>query len=295
MNKYKILIVSDPESNKVIEDLYIAKSLRNDGHLVKITEIGCSEKDDNKYDVMLRRNTWEEDKVKDSYYKIRNDMLTRRVIYKKVQPVNVLGFQETRVQYLSRLFRMKKKVFPTVTRLQEMPAMLDVWDKDFALRDRTDFIAKNKPIIVNKSNIRDVFVPEKHAIQANMKYKSQLQFHFVGNKLMYTFEYTPSKYSAYSKAKLITPNEKERKIAEEFAEISNLNVGMQRLDFVRLLNDDLLLSEIKDTAVYMCLDKLDSDMRDKVIKEYKRNIYEFLEKDDETKFSIIYGRDLYDS
>ena len=295
MNKYKILIVTDPESNKVIEDLYIAKSLRNDGHLVKITGIGCSEKDDNKYDVMLRRNTWEEDKIQTLYYKARNNMLTRRVIYKKVQPINVLGLQETRVQYLSRLFRDHKKVVPTATRIQEMTLLVNIWDKDFILRDRTDFIANNKPIIANKDNIKGVFIEDRHAIQPNMKYKSQLQFHFVGNKLMYTFEYTPSKYSVYSKAKLIKPNEKERKIAEEFAELLNLNVGMQRLDFVRLLNDELLLSEVKDTAVYMSLDKLDSDMRDEVIEEYKRNIYDFLEKDQDTKFKIIYGRYLYDS
>ncbi len=293
MKQYKILILSDTRNNEVIEDLYLSKAFRKDGHLVKILNVGYNINYDEKFDVILRRNTWQEDKEKNMYYLIRNNMLLKRLPRRNVHPINVFGFQENNLQYLCRLFKQKKKVVPTVTQLKEMDAMLKVWNKDFVLRDRANYIAQNKPVIVNVDNIRNVFIEGKYAVQANLKYKSQVQCHYVGDKLMYAFEYTPSKYSRFSRQRLIKLNEKDRKVVDEFAKISDLKVGVQRLDFIRLLNNDLLLSEIKDTSVHMNLEQLSSYKREEVIKEYKRNIYNFMEQDPKTQRMMIYGRDLY--
>jgi len=77
-DKYKILILSNPNNEEFIEDLYIATSFREDGHLVSVLWIDYDEKLDSKYDVIIRRNTWVEDE-KDTYnYKIKNEVLKER-------------------------------------------------------------------------------------------------------------------------------------------------------------------------------------------------------------------------
>ena len=95
---------------------------------------------------------------------------------------------------------------------------------------------------------------------------------------MYVYEYTPSKYPNYPEPKLITLNENDRILAEQFANISNLKVGFQRIDFLRLENDELILLEIEDNSPHMNLEKLDISFRRNVLNEYKRNIYQFLNK-----------------
>ena len=92
------------------------------------------------------------------------------------------------------------------------------------------------------------------------------------------YEYTPSKYPNYPEPKLITLNENDRILAEQFANISNLKVGFQRIDFLRLENDELILLEIEDNSPHMNLEKLDISFRRNVLNEYKRNIYQFLNK-----------------
>lgn len=80
----------------------------------------------------------------------------------------------------------------------------------------------------------------------------------------------------YPEPKLITLNEKDKKLAEQFANISNLKVGFQRIDFLKLENDELILLEIEDNSPHMNLEKLDITLRKNVLNEYKKNIYNFL-------------------
>ena len=65
-NKYKILILSNPNNYEYIEDKYIANAFIEDGHLVNLLWVDYDEKLDTQYDVIIRRNTWVEDK-KDTY------------------------------------------------------------------------------------------------------------------------------------------------------------------------------------------------------------------------------------
>lgn len=82
--KYKILILSNPNNKEFIEDLYIATSFREDGHLVDLLRIDYDEKLDNNYDVIIRRNTWGEyvnylknvlDEYKENIYQYVNNKI----------------------------------------------------------------------------------------------------------------------------------------------------------------------------------------------------------------------------
>ena len=94
---------------------------------------------------------------------------------------------------------------------------------------------------------------------------------------MYVYEYAPSKYPNYPTPKLITLTDEETNLANEFANISDLKVGFQRIDFLRLYDNSLILLEIEDNSPYMNLDMLNHIDRRKVLDEYKKDIYRYLQ------------------
>ena len=104
--------------------------------------------------------------------------------------------------------------------------------------------------------------------------------YFVGQNFMYAHEYVPSKYPDYPEPILIELNEKERGLAEEFAKYSCLETGFQRIDFLKLENDELILLEIEDTGPHMSLEFLETDLRERVLEEYKENVYKYLSQNE---------------
>ena len=64
----------------------------------------------------------------------------------------------------------------------------------------------------------------------------------------------------------------------QFSNLSSLKVGFQRIDFLRLENNQLILLEIEDNSPIMNLELLENNFREKVLEEYKNNIYNYLEK-----------------
>ena len=64
MKKYNILILSNKDNDEFLEDTYIADSFRADGHSVDMLWVDFDENLDEKYDVIIRRNTWLKKKVK---------------------------------------------------------------------------------------------------------------------------------------------------------------------------------------------------------------------------------------
>jgi len=97
---------------------------------------------------------------------------------------------------------------------------------------------------------------------------------------MYAHEYVPSKYPDYPEPILIELNEKERGLAEEFAKYYCLETGFQRIDFLKLENDELILLEIEDTGPHMSLEFLETDLRERVLEEYKENVYKYLSQNE---------------
>ncbi|MBR3152553.1 MAG: hypothetical protein IKF52_02980 [Clostridia bacterium] len=297
MKKYKILIISDYEATKSMDDLYIAKSFKEDGNVVEIVKIGYEPRKDEEFDIILKRYTWPENIETDGYYEYKNNLLKNRICKrKKVIGINIYGFQETKYKYLATFTREKMpNVIPTINRIETIDYILRIHKTDkFIIRQIEDFVALyNKALHVKKDQLRQYFSEGGYLIQEDLKYKSEVQFHFVGNKLMYAFEYTPSKYSKLVNSRLINISPEDRKVAEKIAEISNLNYGLQRLDFIRLNNNELMLSEIRDTNFDMKLEKINLNIREKVIDEFKKNIYEFLELDRDTQERLMYDERYY--
>lgn len=53
--------------------------------------------------------------------------------------------------------------------------------------------------------------------------------------------------------------------------------GIQRIDFIKLEDNTLLLTEIEDISPYLELDQIDEKTREKFIIDYKNMVYEYME------------------
>lgn len=274
-NKYHILILSNPKNEEFIEDKYIANAFKEDGHIVKMAWVDYDENLDDKFDIIIRRNTWVEEEKETNYYRIKNDKMKKRLKEKKIKTVNLEGLDEQGKFYLCKLFKGGKKVIPTIDKIEDINKINGT--EEYVLKDNDSFGSGLGQKFVKRKDLKEEF-NEGYLIQPKLKFKSEIQCYFVANKLMYVYEYTPSKYPNYPEPKLITLNEQDKKLAEQFANISNLKVGFQRIDFLKLENDELILLEIEDNSPHMDLEKLDKELRKNVLYEYKNNIYDFLKK-----------------
>lgn len=272
-DKYNILILSNTENEEFIEDAYIATSFREDGHRVTIKWIDYEEELDEKFDVILRRDTWVEAGKDTTYFKEKNDMLKERLSRKDIKTVNLIGLDGKGKQYLCELFKQGKQVIPTVDNIQDINKFEKT--EEYVLKDNNSFGSGIGQKIVQAKDLEKEF-KEGYLVQPKLKFKSEIQCYFIGQKLMYVYEYTPSKYPNYPEPNLITLSKIDEQLAYEFAKESTLKYGFQRIDFLRLENDELILLEIEDNSPHMNLEKLDEDMRNTVIDEYKNNIYEYL-------------------
>ena len=272
-DKYKILILSNKNNKDFREDTYIAEAFREDGHLVTVLWVDYDEELDEKFDVIIRRNTWVEEEIETINFKIKNDSLKERLKRKNIKTVNLEGLDGNGKGYLCKLFEEGKKVIPTVDSLEKIDKFETT--TEYVLKDINSFGSGLGQKIVKANELEEEFKDE-YLIQPKLNFKSEVQCYFIGQKLMYVYEYTPSKYPNYPTPKLITLNKEEEELAYEFATVSNLKAGFQRIDFLRLENDELILLEIEDNSPHMNLEKLESSFRTKVINEYKDNIYHYL-------------------
>lgn len=274
-DKYKILILSNPNNEEYVEDLYVANAFKEDGHIVRILWVDYDEKLDKEFDVIIRRNTWIESEEEEEGFRTKNNLLKERLKHKKVKTVNLEGLDGKGKQYLCELFKSGKKVIPTIDNLREIEKL--PYTKEYVLKDNDSFGSGLGQRIVKAKELETKF-KEGDLIQPRLKFKSEVQCYFIGDKLMYVYEYTPSKYPNYPTPKLIILNQKEKELACEFARISNLKVGFQRIDFLRLENDELILLEIEDNSPHMNLEELTSAFRNNVLDEYKKNIYQYIKR-----------------
>lgn len=111
-----------------------------------------------------------------------------------------------------------------------------------------------------------------------MKFKSEVQFYFIKDKFEYALEFVPSKVPHYPDAILYKPSENEMNLACEFSKLNGDYYGIQRINFIKLNDGSLLLTEIEDIAPYLDLDCVDEKTKNQFILDYKNMVYEYIEK-----------------
>lgn len=110
-----------------------------------------------------------------------------------------------------------------------------------------------------------------------MEFQSEVQFYYIKDKFEYALEFIPSKVPIYPDAIEYNPNENEIKLANEFSKLNGNYYGIQRIDFIKLKDETLLLTEIEDIAPYLDLDCVNEKIKKEFILDYKNMVYEYME------------------
>ncbi len=273
MKKYNILILSNLKNIALVDDTFVKSSFETDGHNVDLKEVGYDESLDGDYDVIIRRNTWVSKEAETASLYEKNNNLINRLKRKNIKTVNMVGLDGIGKGYLCVLFDANENVIPTINTLNKLELIPET--EKYIVKDIKSFGNGLHQRLISSENLKDNY-EEGNIIQPVMSFKSEVQCYYVADRLMYVFEYTPSKYPNYPEPNLIELSQTEKTISDKFAKYSNLKHGFQRIDFLRLMDDSLILMEIEDHAAFMNLQRLSADLREKVLAEYKKNIYALL-------------------
>lgn len=277
MKNYKILILSNCQGSGLKDDSLLQEAFQADGNEVTLDTVFYEESKDELYDVIIRRNTWVS-KVEDTdaLYQ-QNQILIQRLQEKSKKTVNLLGLDGAGKGYLCEMFQQGYQVIPTVASLEKRNALPDV--ETYVVKNIKSFGNGLHQKFVSKDLLS---LPEHYQegdiIQAKMNFVAEVQCYYVGKQLVYTYEYRPSKYPDYPEPSFIQLTDEEKALADSMAQWSGLEYGFQRIDFLRLADNSLLMMEIEDHAAFMNLQRLPEALLSEVLRKYKENIYEYLEQ-----------------
>ena len=270
---YKILIITNTHYDESIEDKLLKKRFESDGHLVDLKWINYDSKLDEFYDIIIRRNSWIEEETDINKYKKYNTKLINR-LKNKEKAINIVGLDGIGKSYLKDFYYKGLDVIPTTDILSDALK----WNCDeFVLKLRDSYGSGIGQLFVNKKELEQKYNSE-YLIQPKLNFKSEIQAYFINDELMYTYEYSPSKWPNYPTPKLINLSSNEKRKAEGFADLSSVKIGMKRIDFLRLFDDSLILLEIEDNSPYMNIDMLPKELQHKVLDYYVNGIYQHIER-----------------
>ena len=267
-----ILMISNIDADEKLEDIWLARAFQKDGHKVAIVDKNYDEQLESLFDVFLLRNTWDTDATIETIKEKSN--FRRRVINKSLPCINFDGKCDgNSKEYLVHLYKNGYPVIPTVDNMEDLQ-MLDECDKFLLkLKDSYDGIGQ---MVVDKQELKQKYT-NSYIIQPFLKFKSEVQFYYIKDKFEYALEFVPGKIPIYPEAIKYIPNENEIKLANEFSKLNGNYYGIQRIDFIKLNNENLLLTELEDIAPYLDLDCVDEETRNKFILDYKNMVYEYME------------------
>ncbi len=219
----------------------------------------------------MLRNTWDTDATKETVKDKSN--FRKRIINKNLPRINFDGkFDGNSKEYLLHLYKNGYPVIPTVDNISDLQ-LLGMCD-NFLLKLKNSYDGIGQ-IVVDKQQLEKNFT-SSYIIQPYVDFKSEVQFYYIKDKFEYALEFIPSKVPVYPDAIEYEPNENEMKLSNEFAKLNGNYYGIQRIDFIKLEDGTLLLTEIEDIAPYLDLDCVEEKIKNKFILDYKNMVYDYM-------------------
>ena len=266
-----ILMITNIDSDEKLEDIWLARAFQEDGHTVAIVDKNYDEKLESIFDIFLKRNTWSSsatiENVSEKY------TFRERIIKKNLPRINFDGkYDGSDKSYLVKLFKNGYEVIPTIDNLDDLKLLDNPNKYMLKLKESYDGIGQ---LVLKKEELELKF-NNSYIIQPFMKFKSEVQFYYIKDKFEYALEFIPSKVPVYPNAIRYEYNSNELEMANKFALLNGEYYGIQRIDFIKLEDDTLLLTEIEDISPYLDLDQVDKETRKKFITDYKIMVYEYM-------------------
>ncbi|MGN0973574.1 MAG: hypothetical protein ACI4OT_02400 [Bacilli bacterium] len=274
MDIIRILVVTDIDNPGLKEDCFIAKSFINDGHHVTIARQDYDEKLDELYDVILLRNIWHLDSNEYIKYKDNILKLKQRLKEKKIPTINLYSrFDDEGKLYLVELYNEGYPVIPTSSDISSFNDYSE--DSIFLLKPLKSYDGYG----ILEKNKKEIRKNEDYIIQPKINFIKEVEFYFINKQFQFVLEFVPSKKPIYPIPKLYDYTANELNIAQQFANLCNDDfVGVQRIDFLKTSDNQLLLLEIGDSAPYLNLNSLDEKTRSKFLNNYKNMVYNYLQQ-----------------
>ncbi len=267
----KILIITDIDNPGLKEDCFIAKAFIKDGHHVTLTREDYDERLDELFDIIVIRNIWHFDS--DNYEEYKNKMLNlrKRLKQKNIPTINLYGkFDDSGKLYLKDLYDGGYPVIPTATDLSVFKRYNE--NDIFLLKPINGY--EGYGIFEKQKN--EIVESEKYIIQPKVQFEKEIEFYFLNKEFQFVLEFVPSKKPVYPIPNLYNYTDEELKIAQDFANLCDDKfVGVQRIDFLKTKEGDLLLLEIGDSSPYLNLNSLDEKVRNIFLRNYKNMVYKY--------------------
>lgn len=267
-----ILMITNIDNDEKLEDIWLARAFQEDGHNVAIVDKNYDEKLESIFDIFLKRNTWNSnatiENVSEKY------SFTERIIKKDLPRINFDGkYDGSDKSYLVKLFKNGYETIPTIDNLDDLKLLKNTSKYMMKRKESYDGIGQ---LVLEKEELKSKF-NNSYIIQPFMKFKSEVQFYYIKDKLEYVLEFIPSKVPVYPKAIKYEYNSDELELANKFACLNAEYYGIQRIDFIKLEDDTLLLTEIEDISPYLDLNQVDKKTKEKFIIDYKNMVYEYMQ------------------
>lgn len=268
-----ILMISNMDDDEKLEDIWLARAFIEDGHHVAIVDKNYDERLEEIFDLFIKRNCW---KTHATIKEMKEeDNFTKRVITKNLARINFDGkYDRNGKEYLVDLFKKGYSVIPSISNLKDLKLLGNCDQYVLKLKDSYDGIGQ---IIVSQKEIKEKF-NDSYIIQPFIKFKSEVQFYYIKDKFEYALEYIPKKTSFYESLPKYDYNDEELQLATSFAKLNKDYYGIIRIDFIKLEDGRLLLTEIEDASPYLDLDCVDEKTKNKFIEDYKNMVYEYMKK-----------------
>lgn len=267
-----VLMISNIDADEKLEDIWLARAFQKDGHSVAIVDKNYDEKLESLFDIFLLRNTWQTSATLEMVNRESN--FRKRIINKNLPRINFDGeYDGKNKEYLVKLYKDGYPTIPTIDCIEDLSLLGEYNEFMLKLKVSYDGIGQ---MVVDKQELEQKFT-DSYIIQPYMKFQSEVQFYYIKNKLEYTLEFIPSKVPTYPEAIKYIPDEDEIKLADEFSKLNGNYYGIQRIDFIKLNDGTLLLTEIEDIAPYLDLDCVDEVTKGRFICDYRDMVYEYME------------------
>ncbi len=270
----KILIVTDIDNPGLKEDCMLAKAFVKDGHQVTISRQDYDPQMDEIFDVILLRNIWHLNSQ--NYLESKRNIvaLKQRLLGKKIPTINLISqFDDKGKKYLIDLYN---KGYPVIPTSENLDSFRDYQDDDkFLLKPVNGYDGYD----IQELTKKEIKASKDYLIQPKMAFVKEVEFYFINKSFQYALEFVPSKKPIYPTPNLYNYTESELAIAQQFANLCAKDFnGVQRIDFLKLKDGQLLLLEIGDSAPYLNLNSLNTETREKFLTNYKNLVYSIVGK-----------------
>ncbi len=279
MKQMKIAVITSFKENCTEEDYLIAKAFAEDGHKVDLLDFPLNNRFENVYDLLIFKNAWDLTEKNYKEYLTQFDSFLDRVRKSNVKIVNSLDgklkFDSLGKKVLVDLYKDGWNVIPTIDNMQDvalLPKVDTYIKKPYMSYDGFDMVE------VKRENLASL-VLKNEVLQPKMKFKSEVQIYFVNDEFQYALEYTPSKWPDYPTPHEITPSQEQIEDAKRFVRKNGAACSFNRIDYLKLEDDSLIVLEFADSNPYMEITELSEKTRNNFLKNFKNAVYEYCLKE----------------